>query len=332
MFISLGSRSYLNHMEREKHIQKTFNSLAADKYGSGEPFHVHETKPLHVVIKPTMACPARCKHCFARRKGFPKGARVMKITDWERAFSEMVEIGTKTVAISGGEPLVYPHIEKLISLASKSGLFVSLNTQAWLLRTSEVAERLVSAGLITANISLDSASPKTHDSLRGLPGLHVRALEAVKLLLKAKPDLIINLRMVLSRHNFRELPEILYLARSVGATMLSIDHVEHDFERQLFLLSAAEIQEFRNKVVPEALAALRKIPFESPRLRAEAESVILSIFDKRLSSLDNYQKGIFWKDACIKRHCTIPSSFFILQGDGVVLPCNPVEYTSVVRH
>lgn len=306
---------------------KIFYSDAENKYGGGEPFYGTTGAPSFVTIKPTLACPARCDHCFARHKTFSSGTAPMNPEGWERVFFQLKELGTESVCISGGEPMLYRGVYALVYKASKLGLKVSLNTSGWLFNKKEKIERLVDSGLLAVHMSIDSPKAEIHDEIRHISGLHQRALNSMGLMLDVKKDFLIDIRMILHKKTFRDIPEMIHLVKERGAASLSIDHIEHDGTRKMFLLNAQELAEFRKSVRPNLVEQINSLSFENNGLRELSLTQINSLFSNRLASDEQYQEGIYWKDDAIKGHCTIPSSFMIIEGDGTVLPCNPVEYT-----
>lgn len=311
----------------QTHSYKIFYSDAENKYGSNKPFYTTTGLPSFVTIKPTLVCPARCDHCFARRKAFSSNTDPLNAESWGRVFSQLKKLGTESLCISGGEPMLYKGIYDLIYKASKRGLKVSLNTSGWLFNKKEKIKRLVDSGLLAVHLSIDSPKAEIHDGIRHIRGLHQRALDSIELMLDAKQDFLLDIRMILHKKTFRDIPEMVRLVKERGATSLSIDHIEHDQTRRMFLLNAQELIEFRNSVRPKIIEQINGLSFENNGLREVSLKQINSLFSNRLASDEQYQNGIYWKDAAIKRHCTIPSSFMIIEGDGTVLPCNPVEYT-----
>ena len=71
----------------------------------------------HLVLKPTLACTARCETCSTRKRlhGIKKKEPQLGITDWKRLFAEVDSLGLSKLTISGGEPTLYKDLLELIA-------------------------------------------------------------------------------------------------------------------------------------------------------------------------------------------------------------------------
>jgi len=84
--------------------------------------------------------------------------------------------------------------------------------------TKHVARMIVDAGVKRVSISLDGADALTHDSFRGIPGAFDAAVYGLRNLKALGMSVQIN--MTIARHNARQLPQVLELAKSLGADAL----------------------------------------------------------------------------------------------------------------
>ncbi len=119
--------------------------------------------------------------------------------------------------LSGGEPLYRPDIFELAEYANSLGLRVALATNGTLV-TKDVAEKVKHAGIKRVSISLDGSDAATHDSFRGIPGAFDAAVYGMRNLQEVGVSVQIN--MTIARHNAHQLPEVLDLARRLGADAL----------------------------------------------------------------------------------------------------------------
>jgi radical SAM protein with 4Fe4S-binding SPASM domain len=121
------------------------------------------------------------------------------------------------LVLSGGEPLFRADIFQLARYATEKGLLVALATNGTLV-TKEVARMICESGVKRVAISLDGADSATHDSFRGIPGAFNAAVQGLRNLQELGMSTQIN--MTIARHNARQLPQVLALARSLGADAL----------------------------------------------------------------------------------------------------------------
>jgi MoaA/NifB/PqqE/SkfB family radical SAM enzyme len=82
------------------------------------------------------------------------------------------------VTFQGGEPLVHPNLESLVSAATSADIQCGLITNGWFL--GQRIEALVAAGLSRLSISLDSDNMLKHELNRGLRGLQRRIEEGIR--------------------------------------------------------------------------------------------------------------------------------------------------------
>ncbi len=80
--------------------------------------------------------------------------------------------------LSGGEPLLTEGILDLTRFIVDEGYKVNLVTNGFLVNES-LAKQIVSSGLHTITFSLDGATAKTHDFLRGIEGSYDKILRAI---------------------------------------------------------------------------------------------------------------------------------------------------------
>lgn len=139
--------------------------------------------PLQLWIGITYRCQCQCVHCcmgpyLNKNKSELTKKEIYNIVDTARS------LGFLEICYFGGEPLLRSDIIDLIQYASIKGLLPSIYTNGILL-TKEKVKELQKAGLYYCNVSLDSASPEHHDSLRKFKGCFNKAMDGIKYLMES---------------------------------------------------------------------------------------------------------------------------------------------------
>lgn len=153
----------------------------------------------------TTRCNLRCRHCGSdcsvqsREKDMP-------LEDFLRAV-DTIPPGERprTVALTGGEPLLRPDIETVGRELRARGMYWGMVSNGWFYDEA-MHSKLMGAGMGALTISLDGLEA-SHDWMRGRPGSYGRALRAISLM-AAEPRINADVVTCVNRRNFSELPEI----------------------------------------------------------------------------------------------------------------------------
>jgi len=183
--------------------------------GNGRPAK-EEFKPRLIFWEVTKGCNLRCIHCraTATELSSPTDLPTKKALD---IIDQIAAVSSPILVLSGGEPLYRSDIFQLARYGRDRGLRVALATNGTLV-TREIARMVVDSGIKRVSISLDGADAATHDSFRGIPGAFEAALYGFRNLKQVGMSVQIN--MTIARHNAQQLPQVLELARSIGADAL----------------------------------------------------------------------------------------------------------------
>jgi AdoMet-dependent heme synthase len=175
-----------------------------------------DNKPRLIFWEVTKGCNLRCIHCraSATELSSPSDLSTSKATG---IIDQIAAAASPILVLSGGEPLYRADIFHLARYASEKGLRVALATNGTLV-TKDVARQIVQAGVRRVSISLDGADALTHDTFRGIPGAFDAAVYGLRNLKALGMSVQIN--MTIAKHNARQLPKVLELAKSLGADAL----------------------------------------------------------------------------------------------------------------
>ncbi len=164
--------------------------------------------PLFVNLNITYRCNATCSFCNTHELN-KANVKTMTTEDVLRIVREIGEFGTWHLSITGGETLLRKDLDVIILEAKKYNMFVNINTNGLLLAGK--SKMLADTGVDSITISLDSDQAKTHDEIRGIPGLTqaiVNGIETINSLRNGKKP-IITLRVVVSKQNYESLDNII---------------------------------------------------------------------------------------------------------------------------
>lgn len=212
---------------------------------------VHEGAPpaylRSLKLKLTARCNLKCVMCRYGRGWAPPE---LTTEDWTRVLSAASELGCRKVHFSGGEVLVRPDFEALVAVAARERIKVTFTSNLTLL-TKERAKRLLHHKIGGISTSLDGASAKVHERVRGIPGSFKRTLRALAWIRRyrsgERPRLRIN--FVMMRDNFRDYPALLRLAGDLGA--IDVVPMPVDTKRSKLRLSKRMIREYNEVIAPE---------------------------------------------------------------------------------
>lgn len=186
--------------------------------GNGKhPHHLAgENKVRLVFWEVTKGCNLRCIHCRATATQLSSPTDLATRNALE-IIDQIAAAANPILVLSGGEPLYRSDIFQLARHATDKGLRVALATNGTLV-TKDVARMIVDAGVRRVSISLDGADAATHDTFRGIPGAFDAAVHGLRNLKALGMSVQIN--MTIARHNAHQLPDVLQLARNLGADAL----------------------------------------------------------------------------------------------------------------
>jgi radical SAM protein with 4Fe4S-binding SPASM domain len=168
-------------------------------------------KPLVAVWEITLRCDLACRHCGSRAGGErPDEMTTAECLDVVR---QLAEIGTREVALIGGEAYLRDDWLEVVSAIKARGMLPTMTTGGRGL-TRERAEGAARAGLYSASVSIDGEEA-THDRLRGVAGSWRAAFDALENLRAAKIPFGVNTQI--NRLSMPDLPQVLERIASAGA-------------------------------------------------------------------------------------------------------------------
>ncbi len=161
----------------------------------------------------TRTCNLSCVHCRAASldKPYPNEFTTEECLQF---LDEVADFASPIMILTGGEPLLRPDIYEIAAYGGKKGLRMVLATNG-LLVDAETGHRMKEASIQRVSISLDGATPQSHDQFRKVEGAFAGALRGIDFLSKAGMDFQIN--TTITRDNLHELPDIQKLAIDLGA-------------------------------------------------------------------------------------------------------------------
>lgn len=203
---------YVLRRDKPLLLLRTLRNYAALAATGGRP------RLRYVDLAVTYRCNFDCVHCSASRLGDP-ARREMTVEDYRRLGDDLAAAGVLVVQITGGEPVLRPDLEAILTALGPDRFFISMGTNARLLDRARLAS-LRRAGLDNLCVSIDDWDEAEHDRWRGEEGTHRRALEVIDL--AAELDLRVMVFWVATHQNVRGrgFEELIEYTRRKGALLL----------------------------------------------------------------------------------------------------------------
>ncbi len=114
--------------------------------------HTNHVVQAHLI--PIRRCNLACTYC----NEFDDFSKPVPLEEMKRRIDHLARLGTSFIVISGGEPLLHPELDEIITHIRKRCLIAAMITNGYLL-TRERIERLNRARLDHLQISIDNAQP-----------------------------------------------------------------------------------------------------------------------------------------------------------------------------
>ena len=230
----------------------------------------------------TYKCNSRCTYCDIPVK--PENIRI-KETAPELIIENLAalkRLGVKVIDFTGGEPLIYPHLPKVMRAAKEMGFYTSLaNTGILYPRMAEELRGLVD----DLKFSLSTTDPEFYRQERGIDGYH-RAIEGIKLArsLGEKPSIVTTA----TPESIDQIEEVIKFAQELGVVVLLgpvFDFCGNDLLHEQGIKELKRLSAMKNVCVNWAfvdfyLAGGNKIT--EPRCKAISSTIVISPDDHLL--------------------------------------------------
>ena len=186
-------------------------------------------QPVAAHLIATRRCNLSCTYC----NEFDNHSQPVPTLDLLRRVDRLAELGTGIVTFSGGEPLLHPDLEPIVSHIRERGMIPTLITNGYLL-TRDRIERLNHAGLAHLQISIDNVMPDEVSK----KSLKVLDQKLQWLAERAEFDVNINVVVGGGIRDPEDALEIAQRAKALGFS--STVGIIHDHGGQLVALDAAQ--------------------------------------------------------------------------------------------
>ena len=177
--------------------------------------------PKTLTLSITNGCNLKCRHCWPE-SGFGSISGPVDKEILFRLIDEFGRLSLEKIILAGGESLTHPHWFEVLSQCCRQPRVqsVCLQTNA-ILMSAVTVDKLLSLGDadFTIQVSLDGATAKTHDRVRG-KGSFARTLSGLRRLVAGGLGSRTFVAFTEMRHNFNELPLLLELVADLGVSRL----------------------------------------------------------------------------------------------------------------
>lgn len=179
-----------------------------------------------LVLDITDRCPMSCVHCSANSG--PHRGKFISLKKAGQIMTEAVGLGLETLSLTGGEPLIHPHLRDIIRLAHSLGICdIRVFTSGSRLLGSKTApiddayaKALVADGLQKVFFNLQGSSAESHERITLTEG----SFRAVMIGAEAckRHELYVGYHFVPMKDNWHELPAVMALCTETGVDEIGV--------------------------------------------------------------------------------------------------------------
>jgi len=214
-----------------------------------------------VQIHATRRCNLRCSHCYS--VSGPEERTELNSALLINAINTARDNGFNVVGFSGGEPLVYKDLTKVLDAARERKMVTTVTTNGMMLTKRNVSRLKGRANLIA--ISIDGR-PESHNRIRNHPQAFSKMSKNLENLRDA--EIPFGFIFTLTQHNLDELEWITEFAIEEGARLLQVHPLEN----------VGRAREEMKRQVPDELESAYAFA-EVARLQALAEDRLIFQLD-----------------------------------------------------
>jgi Fe-coproporphyrin III synthase len=263
-------------------------------------------------------CNCRCVMCDIWQANAVK--HELSREDLEHQLPALRNLHVQRVVLSGGEALMHQNLWLLCELLRELNpdLQITLLSTGLLLK---VFARDIVRWCNEVIVSIDG-SRDIHNAVRRVPRAFERLAEGIQALRDEQPGYAVSARCVLQRTNFRDLPNIIEAAHTIGLSRISFmsaDVSSTAFNRpdpwqepriSEVALDPAESEEFA-RIVEDVIQ----------RFAADFESRFISERPDKLRRLPRYYTALNGLGELPETFCNAPWVSSVVEADGTVRPC-----------
>ncbi|MHA1772073.1 MAG: PqqD family peptide modification chaperone [Candidatus Thorarchaeota archaeon] len=188
------------------------------------PFGTGEIKfPVLSEIALTYRCNNRCRFCYAyspyRKSGEMTTEEVKRVID---IIADDAHV--PSLSFTGGEPTLRKDLFELIRYGREKDLRMNLITNGRRCADPKFVQKLVDAGLNSAQVSIEGPDAETHDYIVGVPGAFEQTVQGIKNL--RKTDIYTHCNTTICRPNMDKLEQLVDFHKDVlGLSYFSMNMV-----------------------------------------------------------------------------------------------------------
>ena len=247
-------------------------------------------------IELTNKCSRNCKHCSSNATISIGNQKVLDFYDVARIIYEAKEVGVETIVFTGGEPLMYDKLPKLVELTNKLGMKSTIYTFSY--RTNESLNKyreLIDLGLNKIVYSLaDSLSDEEDLSIYDKISFFDKVFE--------NNNARLGFHYTVSKDSFTKMESVVI----------------------------ETIDKFKNKTYFDKVSLLRFVPHGKGTTDMDlSKEELLAIKNLYLNTndKDRIRLGTPWNILGIENTpCIIADEIMIIGFDGVAYPCDSIKY------
>lgn len=179
-----------------------------------------------LTLEITRKCPMRCVLCSS--EGGEPLQDEFSLSELKDIVNQAKYLGVTEISLSGGEPLVYPHVLELCEYIAELDINVSVYTCGNIFIESNhvssishnLFQKLEKAGVNKIVFSLHGSNPQVHEGITGKSNSFKNLFDSIKNV--QKTNLSTEIHFVPIRKNFKDLPAIVSLVKEVGLKSIHI--------------------------------------------------------------------------------------------------------------
>lgn len=214
----------LSEKEAQEDIHTVLKNLQNIKINFNEiPSSVSNVKwaPRTVHFDITKKCNSKCIYCLASE--LMKGKEDLSTKTVLDLISQLPELGTWLLILSGGEPLLREDLFEILKHADNLSILTQILTNGTLI-TKDVAKNFSIIKRVFFQVSLDSCISEHHNFHRGIPGGFDKAIQGIKNL--KEYGITPEIAMVITQYNYNDIEKsISYLHKKFGIKYIRIGPV-----------------------------------------------------------------------------------------------------------